>query len=195
MASLSELLDILVYPDPFLLKPCRKITEAEIKAGRADGWDLAELVARMKATMYAAEGIGLAAPQVGVGLRLFVIDISKEKKAAFEVLNPQLQDVRGSVLEEEGCLSLPGVRAKVKRFAAGCLAGVNLQGAPIALEEQDLLARVCQHETDHLDGILFIHKVGMTAKLMLRRRLQELEDQYALRQHRRKARLARSESK
>src|SRR4051812_2805778 len=112
----AEPLEIVLYPDPFLLKPCRAITPAELGSGKAAGWDLVELIERMKATMYSAEGIGLAAPQVGVGLRLFLIDISKDKSGCVALLNPVLSNLEGSTVEEEGCLSIPHVRAKVKRF-------------------------------------------------------------------------------
>lgn len=182
-----EPLEILIYPNPFLTKPCRTITREEIKTGKAEGLDLAQLTARMKMSMYAAEGVGLAAPQVGVGLRLFIVDISKDKSGVFEVLNPVLSDLHGSVLEEEGCLSIPEVRAKVKRHANVKMTGITLKGEPLSIDASDLLARVCQHETDHLNGVLFIHKIGMTAKLLIRRQLIELEEDYELQQKRKRA--------
>ena len=177
-------LEIILYPDPFLTRPCRALTPEEIAAGKAEGWDLAELVERMRATMHAAEGIGLAAPQVGVGLRLFIADISKDKSGFLALLNPVFDDLRGSVVEEEGCLSIPGVRASVKRHAALKVSGVDLKGQPVSFQADDLLARVCQHETDHLNGVLFINKIGMTARLMLRRKLVELEEDYEERKRR-----------
>src|SRR5438309_1513764 len=102
----AEPLPIVLYPDPFLNKNCRAVTEAELKSGKADGWDLAELVERMKATMYEAEGIGLAAPQVGVGLRIFLADVSKERNDCKVLINPKLSEPQGSAIEEEGCLSI-----------------------------------------------------------------------------------------
>lgn len=181
-----EPLEIVLYPDPFLTKPCREITAAELKAGVADGWNLAELVDRMRVTMYKAEGIGLAAPQVRVGLRLFVGDISKDKSGFFVLINPVFSNTAGSVNEEEGCLSIPGVRGKVKRFNALTASGVNLQGESIVVDATELLARVCQHETDHLNGVLFISRVGMASRVMLRRKLAELEEDYALAQKKKK---------
>jgi len=181
-----EPLEIVLYPDPFLTQPCRAITPEEIKAGSADGWNLAELVERMKATMFASEGIGLAAPQVGVGLRLFMADITKDHSGFFVVLNPTLSEIHGSVQEEEGCLSIPRVRAKVKRPAGVKVSGVDLKGQPFSFEATELLARVCQHEYDHLDGVLFINKLGMAARLLVRRQLVELEEDYRILQARKK---------
>jgi peptide deformylase len=184
-----EPLEIVLYPDPFLTKPCKAITPEELKAGKAmaptvrgttEEVDLAELTARMIATMYDAKGIGLAAPQVGIGLRLFVADISDERNQAFVVINPQFSEMHGTITEEEGCLSIPDVRAKVKRHAVLHVSGVNLAGDPVELEATDLLSRVCQHETDHLNGVLFINKIGMAAKLLIRRQLIELEEDYAM---------------
>ena len=175
-------LEIVLYPDPFLTKPCRKVTDAELKAGKAGDWVLSELVERMRVTMYAADGIGLAAPQVGVNLRLFLYDISKEKNDCKVVINPVLSDMQGTLVEEEGCLSIPEVRAKVKRAQSLKVTAKGLDGQPFEFTASDLLARVCQHENDHLDGVLFINKIGMAAKFMLRRPLEELEDDYALKQ-------------
>jgi peptide deformylase len=187
--STPELLEIVLYPDPFLTKPAKAIMPEELKSGKAmaptvrgatEEVNLAELTARMIATMYDAEGIGLAAPQVGIGLRLFVADVSSERNQAFVVINPVFSEMHGSLTEEEGCLSIPGVRAKVKRHATLHVSGLNLNGDPVELEATDLLSRVCQHETDHLNGVLFINKIGMAAKLLCRRQLMELEEDYAL---------------
>ena len=175
-------LEIVLYPDPFLTKPCRKVTDAEIKSGKAGEWNLAELFEKMRTTMYAAEGIGLAAPQVGVGLRLFVYDVSENHNDCRLLINPVLKDLQGTLLEEEGCLSIPHVRAKVKRAQSLKVKAVDLKGEPVEFDAADLLARVCQHENDHLDGVLFINKIGMAAKFMLRRPLEELEEDYALKQ-------------
>jgi peptide deformylase len=185
MTQPPELLDIIVYPDPFLAKAARAITPEELAAGKAGEWNLAELAERMQATMYAHEGVGLAATQVRVGLRLFVADITDDRNQPFAVLNSVLTDTRGSMVNEEGCLSVPGVRAKVKRYKSLRLTGVDLKGEPLTLEASDLLARVCQHETDHLNGVLFINRVGMTGKLAIRRKLIELEEDYALAQKKR----------
>ena len=182
--STVERLPIVVYPDPFLTRMCRAITPEEFKAGAAGDWKLEELVERMKETMYVEEGIGLAAPQVGVGLRIFTLDTSKDRSGFLAVFNPELSGQHGSALEEEGCLSIPGVRAKVKRFTHLKLSGQNVKGEPFAIENDELIARVCQHEFDHLNGVLFINRVGMAGKLRIRRKLMELEEDYALSQAR-----------
>lgn len=181
-----EPLEVVLYPDPFLGKRCRALTAEEIKAGKAEGWNLAELVERMKATMYENAGIGLAAPQVGVGLRLFLVDITADHSGVFAIVNPVLADGRGSEVSEEGCLSIPGVRSKVKRFTEMKVSGLSLTGEPISFEAKDLLARVCQHENDHLEGVLFINRIGMTARLMIRKQLAELEEKYELKKKRKK---------
>lgn len=185
-------LEIVLYPDPFLTRKCRSITDEEIKSGKvvlgekehAAGvqaeWSLQNLAERMTVTMYAAKGIGLAAPQIGVGLRLFIADISSDKSGAFAILNPKLSDLRGTIVEEEGCLSIPDVRAKVKRYLELKITGVNLKGEPVSADLSELAARVAQHENDHLDGVLFINKLGMTAKLMIRKPLMDLEEDYKL---------------
>ncbi|MGD0088516.1 MAG: peptide deformylase [Planctomycetota bacterium] len=174
----TEPLKILIYPDPFLAKRARPVTAEELKAGKADGWDLAELVTRMQASLSEEQGLGLAATQVGVGLRLFLAKANKEDELALVVLNPVLSELRGSVVDEEGCLSVPGLRAKVKRYASLHVNGVDLKGQPFSLNAQDLFARICQHETDHLDGILFFNRLGMASRLLVRRRLAELEQEY-----------------
>lgn len=173
-----QVMDLVFYPDPFLVQPARAVTLEELHAGKAGDWNLAELVERMKATMYANEGVGLAAPQVRVGLRLFVIDTSKDKTGFQSIFNPVLENLAGSALDEEGCLSIPGVRAKVKRNKTLSCNGLDLQGQPISFDCRDLLARACQHETDHLDGVLFISKIGMTARYSARKTLDELEEEY-----------------
>jgi peptide deformylase len=186
----AEPLDIVLYPNPFLTKKCRSVTDEEIKSGAISltdkehvagvkgDWKLQELAERMMATMYKANGIGLAAPQIGVGIRLWVADISKDKSGQIAMLNPVLSKPQGSVFEEEGCLSIPDVRAKVKRDVELHVKGLNLKGEPVEADVADLMARVCQHETDHLDGKLFITRIGMTAKLMIRKQLMQLEEDY-----------------
>lgn len=179
-------LPVLVYPDPVLTKRARPLTAEELGTGKADGWDIAELVERMKTTLELEQGVGLAATQVGVGLRLFLAKTARDGEQVLVVVNPVFTETLGSSVEEEGCLSVPGVRAKVKRHAAVRVNAVDLIGEPLVLEARDLLARVCQHETDHLDGVLFINRLGMAARLLVRRQLAELEDEYQLMQQRRK---------
>ncbi len=176
---------IVYYPDPVLNKKCRPITDEELAAGKVDDLDLRELVERMKATMYEAEGIGLAAPQVGIPIRLFIVDVSENRDEAFELINPILSDPEERIEEEEGCLSIPDVRAKVKRDRIIKVTAKNLDGEDVSFEAEDLLSRVCQHENDHLDGILFIQHIGTAARFMLRNRLKGLEEDYEILKRRR----------
>lgn len=181
-AANAALMELVLYPDPFLNQPAREVSAAEFRAGSAGGWNLNELVERMKATMYSSEGVGLAAPQVRVGLRLFIADATQEDDGSgfFAIFNPVLDEMKGSLTEEEGCLSIPDVRAKVKRFKLLRCSGFNVKGEPVEFEAGDLLARICQHENDHLDGILFISKISMTARFSNRKKLEELEADYRI---------------
>lgn len=181
-----EPMQIVYYPDPVLTKKARAITPEELKAGKADGIDLRELAARMIATMYEADGIGLAAPQVGVSLRFWVADPSSDHTQPLALVNPVLSDQSGTLELEEGCLSIPEVRGKVKRFQKVTITGLDLDGNPVHLEAEDLAARVAQHETDHLDGVLFITKIGTAARFMARSKLRGLEEDYEVLQRRRK---------
>jgi peptide deformylase len=137
------------------------------------------LVDDMIDTMYAAPGIGLAAPQVGVGLRLFVVDISVGRRAEDLIVfvNPEFVERDGMQLEEEGCLSVPGFNASVARPAKAVVRAKDRTGAERIVEGTGLLARALQHELDHLDGKLFLdHLRGMKRDLIVRkiRKLQRL---------------------
>jgi len=109
----------------------------------------------MVATMYAADGVGLAAPQVGVGLRVIVIDIGE---GLIELINPQIVETDGCEKGPEGCLSVPGVYGEVERFAKVTVEGSNRQGRKVKVCGSGLLARALQHEIDHLNGVLFIER-------------------------------------
>ena len=188
MADAASPLRIVLYPDPFLNRKARAVTPEELRAGQAGGEELRVLAARMKAAMDEAEGVGLAAPQVGVGLRLFLYDPTPERNETRVLINPVLSAPAGTLEEEEGCLSIPEVRAKVKRAQEITVSGVDLDGRAVRFTAQDLPARICQHEYDHLDGILFIQKIGPAARFLLRNKLRALEDEYALLQRLRKKR-------
>jgi peptide deformylase len=118
--------------------------------------NLQELVASMFETMYHFNGIGLAAPQIGVACRLFVADLSDDKSQQLHFVNPVITERSGKIQFEEGCLSIPGYRANVTRASKIKLEGFNCHGMRIELECGGLLAVCAQHEIDHLDGILFI---------------------------------------
>lgn len=118
-------------------------------------------------TMYAADGIGLAAPQVGIGRRLFVIDIREPDVEPLAVVNPVIVESTGSEKGEEGCLSLPGLIGVVERAARVTLKGFDVAGQPIRLDATGLLARAIQHEIDHVDGVLFIDRLSPIKRRML----------------------------
>ena len=149
--------DILVYPDPFL---ARKAVPVAAVDGRIHA-----LVRDLFETMYAAEGIGLAAPQVGVGKRVIVIDVSPvdETIAPVAVVNPEIVMQEGSVTAVEGCLSVPGVQGEVCRAETVEVRGMDEQGKPLRILAVGILSRALQHEIDHLDGVLFIDRLSSSA--------------------------------
>lgn len=134
--------------------------------------DIERLIDDMVETMYAAPGIGLAAPQIGVSKRIFVIDLSvgRDAKALITMINPEWAEREGMQLEEEGCLSLPGFNATVPRPARAVVRGLDRQGEPHTVEGTGLLARALQHEMDHLDGRLFVDRLrGIKRDLIVRK--------------------------
>ena len=164
-------LRIVKYPDPVLRRACVEVAEF--------GEDLRALAERMFALMYQARGVGLAAPQVGVPVRLFVFNPTGEPgKDEGVCVNPRLLEREGVVVEEEGCLSLPNVTCKVKRFARVTLQAQDLEGSVHEFRAGGLVARIFQHELDHLDGVLIIDRMSPVAKLANRRALRELEAAY-----------------
>lgn len=134
--------------------------------------EIDQLIGDMIETMYAAPGIGLAAPQVGISLRLFVIDVSlgRDPQALTVLINPEFVEREGMQLEEEGCLSVPGFTSTVARPKRVVVKGLDRQGDERTIEATGLLARALQHETDHLDGHLFVHRLrGISRDLILRK--------------------------
>jgi len=146
------------------------------------GEELQRLVDDMLETMYAAPGIGLAAPQVGVSKRLLVIDTSSDTEAGHLVVlaNPELFEAEDPIEAEEGCLSVPDYSAKVKRARRVAVRGHNRHGQPVEVRGEDLLARALQHEIDHLEGTLFIDRLSPyrreVAKKKLKKALAEREE-------------------
>ena len=136
------------------------------------------LVDRMIDVMIASCGIGLAAPQVGVGLRIVVMSLTGRKEDAEAFINPQLGDFHGSSETEEGCLSVPGIRAKVRRSAVCTLKAQDIDGNNIVMDMVDLAATCIQHETDHLDGTIFLDRLSPISRLACRKAIRELEQQY-----------------
>ncbi len=141
------------------------------------GTDLQTLIDDMIETMYAAPGVGLAAPQVGVALRVFVADPSSGRSTSeLRVLvNPEIVQQEGAQREEEGCLSLPGFTARVARSAQVVLRGLDRDGTPVQLESEGLAARVFQHELDHLDGTLFVNRLQGIKRDLIVRRVRKLQ--------------------
>src|SRR5688572_14776779 len=139
--------------------------------------DIQRLIDDMIQTMYAAPGIGLAATQIGVSLRVFVCDISvgRNPKDLMSFVNPEFVDRDGMQLEEEGCLSVPGFNATVVRPAKLTLRGVNRQEQPQTIEADGLLARAFQHELDHLDGTVFVDRLRGIKRDLIVRKIHKLQ--------------------
>ncbi len=163
-----------------MIRPILKYgaSELELKSQPVQRFDdeLKTLVQDLLQTMYAAPGIGLAAPQVGINLRLTVIDISggEEKGNQMVLVNPELRGQEGSEKGEEGCLSIPGFTALVERPQKVRVAAQDLDGNPIDVEGSDLLARVMCHEIDHLDGVLYIDRISHLKREIIKRKIQKL---------------------
>ncbi|MGH7506895.1 MAG: peptide deformylase [Longimicrobiales bacterium] len=146
---------------------------AEPVAGVSD--DIRTLIADMFETMYAEEGVGLAAPQVGVDARVIVVDPRLPEVEPFALLNPIVVEVGEELVrDEEGCLSLPGLKEIVERPATVVIEAVDLERGPIRIPADGLLARVLQHEVDHLNGILFIDRVSPLKRRMLLKKWQKV---------------------
>lgn len=159
-------LPILIAPHPMLRSKARMV-------GPGDADTVATLVPRMLATMYAAPGIGLAAPQVGVGLRVVVLDLQPDgRRAPMILINPELLATsRESEPREEGCLSLPNQYADVVRPVSAMIRFQDQRGVRHQIDTDGLLARCVQHEIDHLDGILFVDHLSALRRNMIMRRL------------------------
>jgi peptide deformylase len=177
---------ILTYPDPFLRKKCAPVEEI-------DG-EVLRLIDDMAETMYEARGVGLAASQIGVDKRVVVIDISPryldtdeeeeeeagdERKAGYEgpglieLINPEIISSEGEIIAEEACLSIPGFTSDVKRKQKVRIEAYNREGEPIEIEAEDLLARVFQHEIDHLNGVLFIDRLSRLKRELIKRKIEK----------------------
>jgi peptide deformylase len=138
--------------------------------------EIERLITDLVETMYAAPGIGLAAPQVGVPLRIFVIDLSlgRDPHGLLTVVNPEFLERDGMQIEEEGCLSVPGFNATVVRPARAVIRALDRQGQPFEREGTELLARAFQHEMDHLDGLLFVDRLRGIKRDLIVTRIRKL---------------------
>jgi peptide deformylase len=163
-------LQIIHYPHPTLRHPSKPLKRVDA--------ELRKIVAEMFELMYEHEGVGLAANQVDLPYRLFVANIegtrdAKETESVF--INPVLSGRRGQADDEEGCLSIPGLYAPVTRNETVKIQAYDLDGSEIVAEVNGLMARILQHETDHLDGTLFIDRLGPTQLAAMRDKLEEFE--------------------
>ncbi len=166
---MGKIHEVVKYPDPVLAKKGAPVTEFDAK--------LKKLVEEMFESMYAAQGIGLAAPQIAQSRRLAIIDLSFNKKPEDRIvlLNPEVIERTGKQLEEEGCLSLPEIREKVSRAAWVKVRAQNVKGEWFEVEGEELLARALQHEIDHLDGVLFIDRISRLKRDLVLRKIKKLQ--------------------
>src|SRR3954453_23246677 len=165
-----EDLKIILYPDPRLKKMSQPVTDFDER--------LAALAARMLELMREAKGVGLAAPQVGENLRLFVMNATQEPGDDRVYVNPELSDFAGEEELEEGCLSLPGIHVNVTRGKQVRMRAQDLEGRPIDEVATGFMARVWQHEFDHLNGTLLTDRMGPVARMTHRKVLKELTEKY-----------------
>lgn len=160
---------IVKYGHPALERPAEMVTEFGTP-------ELDKLIEDMFESMYAARGVGLAAPQIGIPRRVAVIDPSagEDHSQRIVLINPELIEVEGAQTEEEGCLSLPGFREPLKRAKRVTVRAQNAQGEAFEITGEGLLARALQHETDHLRGRLFITHVSALKRDLIRRKVRKL---------------------
>ena len=161
---------IVKYGQPVLEKKAAEITEFDTP-------DLHKLVEDMFESMYAARGVGLAAPQIGVGKRIAVIDTSSGEDPAKKLvlINPEVIAKEGSQSGEEGCLSIPTFRETVTRSQKVTVRAQDLEGKPFEMTGEDLLARAFLHETDHLNGRLYITHISPLKRDLIRRKIRKLQ--------------------
>ena len=163
-------LRIRSYPDPILRLIAQPVEQFNgVLAGLAD---------RMTDLMVKSGGIGLAAPQVGISLRVIVISLTVKPEDTQILVNPELSNFQGTAEMEEGCLSVPSIRANVPRAATCTLNAQDIEGNKYTLEADGLLATVIQHEIDHLNGILFIDRISTISRMARRKALKQLEREY-----------------
>lgn len=160
---------IVKYPDPILEKAGACVTNFNTP-------ELDQLIEDMFETMYAAKGVGLAAPQIGLGQRLTVIDCSggEGEPQKIVLINPEIIGLEGKQIGEEGCLSIPGFREEVKRAKKATVRAQNATGETFEISGEDLLARAMQHEIDHLNGVLFITHLSALKRDMIKRKIRKL---------------------
>jgi len=159
------ILRIRLFGDPALREKCAPVTEFDD--------DVRRLIDDLQETMYDADGVGLAAPQVGVSIRVFVYDVRDPDMPPGVLVNPEIVESEGSVRDDEGCLSLPGLSEIVERSESILVRGLGAEGEPVEFQAEGILSRCIQHESDHLDGILFLDRVSPLKRKMLIRKWQK----------------------
>ena len=167
--DLLKIHEVVKYPDPVLARPGAAVTVFDEA--------LRTLVAEMFESMYTAQGIGLAAPQISISQRITVIDTSFKKNAKDKLvlINPEVIETRGKQVEEEGCLSLPDIREKVQRAAWVKVKAQNEHGESFEVEGEELLARALLHEIDHLNGVLFIYRISQLKRELVLRKIKKMQ--------------------
>ena len=165
---MGKIHEVVKWPDPVLAKRGETVTVFDAK--------LKKLVDEMFDSMYAAQGIGLAAPQIAISKRITVIDVSfkKNPEERIALINPEIVEREGKQVEEEGCLSLPEIREKVSRAGWVKVKAQNVSGEWFEVEGEELLARAMQHEIDHLDGVLFIDRLSRLKRDLVIRKIKKL---------------------
>ena len=164
----TKIHEVVKWPDPVLAKPGETVTVFDAK--------LKKLVDEMFESMYVAQGIGLAAPQIAISQRITVIDVSFKKNPEEKIvlINPEIIERTGKQVEEEGCLSLPEIREKVQRAEWVKVKAQDVKGEWFEIEGTELLARAMQHEIDHLEGVLFIDRLSRLKRDLVIRRIKKL---------------------
>ena len=166
-------MQIRIYPDPVLRRGGARVISFDR--------ELADTAARMFEAMYEFEGVGLAAPQVGIELELLVLNpagSAQDRSGELVLVNPTVRSKKKMDWGEEGCLSFPGIYAEIERHQEVVLAYQDLEGAEQELAAEGFLARIILHEIDHLDGILFIDRFSAAEKIRAATKLAELEDRF-----------------
>ncbi len=171
ISAARKIYKIVKYGDPILEKPTTPVKKFDS--------GLEQLAEDMFASMYAAQGVGLAAPQVGLTVRIAVVDVTggKNSEAKIVLANPEIIHAEGEKREEEGCLSIPGFRGYVIRPQFVTVKAQNAKGETFEIRGEDLLARAFCHEIDHLNGILFIQHLSMLKRDLIKRKIKKLRKQ------------------
>lgn len=167
--SPMSVLNIFKYPDPILKRKAEPVTEITD--------DILRLIDDMVETMYEAPGVGLAAPQVGRSVRVIVVDANSKEEENRELIcliNPEIIEQTGEIVWEEGCLSVPDYSADVKRAERVIIKGLDRNGKEEIIAGEGLLSIVFQHEVDHLNGVLFIDRLGLIKRDLIKRKLKKL---------------------